>query len=83
MLGTFPRSEWNTLDEKIGMLPLFPTPSSHVNTTTMMGGWVFSIPQASPHKDLAWKLLTLMVNPDILTPMLQQVRIPPNSKTNR
>jgi multiple sugar transport system substrate-binding protein len=80
LLGTFPRSEWNTLDERIGMLPLFPTPSSHVNTTTMMGGWELSIPQASPHKDLAWELLTLMVNPDILTPMLQQEGYLPTQK---
>jgi multiple sugar transport system substrate-binding protein len=80
LLGTFPRTEWNTLGERIGMLPLFPTPSSHGNTTTMMGGWVLSIPQASPNKDLAWELLTLMVSPDILTPMLQQEGYLPTQK---
>ena len=39
-----------------------------------------SIPEASPHKDLAWELLTLMVNPDILTPMLQQEGYLPTQK---
>ena len=80
LLGTFPKSEWNSLDEKIGMLPLFPTPSSNVNTTTMMGGWILSIPQTSPNKDLVWELLTLMVDPEILTPMLQQEGYLPTQK---
>ena len=80
LLGTFPKNEWTSLDERIGMLPLFPTPSSNVNTTTMMGGWILSIPQSSPNKDLAWELLTLMVDPEILTPMLLQEGYLPTQK---
>jgi multiple sugar transport system substrate-binding protein len=80
LLGTFPKEQWDTLDQNIGMLPVFPTPSSDVNSTTMMGGWLLSIPQTSPNKDLAWELLTIMVDPQILTPMLQQEGYLPTQK---
>ena len=39
LLGSFPKSERNALKEKVGLLPMFPTPTSNGNTTTMMGGW--------------------------------------------
>lgn len=40
ILGQFPKSEWNTLDEKVGMIPMFPVPSNSnsTNTSTLMGG---------------------------------------------
>ena len=38
----------------------------------MMGGWELAIPQSSKNKDLAWEFLTLMIEPKILTPMLEE-----------
>jgi multiple sugar transport system substrate-binding protein len=35
-----------------------------------MGGWEFSVPATSVHKDLAWKLITIMLEPNILAPWL-------------
>lgn len=80
ILGSFPREEWPTLSEQVGMLPLFPTPQGQNDSSTMMGGWILSIPQASTNKDLAWELLTLMVDPTTLVPMLQQEGYLPTQK---
>jgi multiple sugar transport system substrate-binding protein len=64
-------------EKKIGFLPMFPVQSKDNQTSTLMGGWEFSIPITSPHKDLAWKLLTLMVEPKILAPWLVEHRLLP------
>ena len=64
-------------EKKIGFLPMFPVPSKDIQTSTLMGGWEFSIPITSTHKDLAWKLLTLMVEPNILAPWLVEHRLLP------
>ena len=45
-----------------------------------MGGWILSIPQTSQNKDLAWELLTTMVDPSVLTPMLQKEGYLPTQK---
>ena len=45
-------------------------PHKGIQTTTVIGGWELSIPQTSKKKDLAWELITLMVKPDIIAPML-------------
>jgi multiple sugar transport system substrate-binding protein len=37
-----------------------------------MGGWELSIPQSSKNKNLAWELTTLMLEPDVLAPMLEK-----------
>jgi len=73
LLGQFPRDEWNGLEEKIGIIPTFPMPNSKNNTdnaSTMMGGWMLSIPNTSQNKELAWELITIMLDPKVLTPML-------------
>ncbi|MGD1834138.1 MAG: extracellular solute-binding protein [Nitrososphaeraceae archaeon] len=73
ILGQFPRDEWNGLEEKIGIIPTFPMPNSKNNTdnaSTMMGGWMLSIPNTSQNKELAWELITIMLDPKVLTPML-------------
>ena len=36
----------------------------------IMGGWEFGIHSTSRHKDLAWKLIMLMLEPNILAPWL-------------
>ena len=46
----------------------------------MMGGWILSIPQTSQNKDLAWELLTTMVDPGVLSPMLQKEGYLPTQK---
>jgi multiple sugar transport system substrate-binding protein len=83
ILGQFPKIEWNTLDEKIGMIPMFPVPSSSnsTNTSTLMGGWILSIPETSQNKELAWELLTIMLEPKVLIPMLLQQGYLPTQKS--
>jgi multiple sugar transport system substrate-binding protein len=60
------------VEQIVGFLPVFPVPDASVQTTTMMGGWQFSIPSTSTHKDLAWELITTMLEPEIFAPWLQQ-----------
>ena len=56
-------------EQKVGFLPMFPVPTNlHYNTSSLMGGWEFSIPSTSNHKDLAWELITIMLEPSILAP---------------
>ena len=83
ILGQFQKIEWNTLDEKIGMIPMFPVPSSSnsTNTSTLMGGWILSIPETSQNKELAWELLTIMLEPKVLIPMLLQQGYLPTQKS--
>lgn len=58
------------LENKIGMLPLFPTPSEEVDTATMAGGWVLAIPKTSRHQDLAWELMEIIQSPEIMSQFL-------------
>ena len=82
LLGQFAKNEWNTLEEKIGMLPMFPVPNiSNTNTSTLMGGWLLSIPETSENKELAWELITIMLEPDVLIPMLLQHGYLPTQKS--
>jgi multiple sugar transport system substrate-binding protein len=55
---------------KVGFVPKFPTPDKDTLTATLMGGWEFAIPQTSSNKDLAWELISLMLEPSVLTPWL-------------
>jgi multiple sugar transport system substrate-binding protein len=55
---------------KVGFIPKFPTPDNDTSTATLMGGWEFAIPQTSSKKDLAWELVSLMLEPSILSPWL-------------
>jgi multiple sugar transport system substrate-binding protein len=72
LLGFFPREQWPDFAEKVGFLPMFPVPNEGIETATLMGGWLLSIPNTSKNKDLAWELLTLMVEPRIITPLDSQ-----------
>jgi multiple sugar transport system substrate-binding protein len=54
----------------IGFIPLFPIPSLANKTSTLMGGWEFSIPSTSSNKDLAWELIEIMLEPQILSPWI-------------
>ncbi len=59
-------------EQEVGFIPMFPVPNQTIQTTTTMGGWELAIPQTSKNKDLAWELLTLMIKPEILAPMLEE-----------
>jgi multiple sugar transport system substrate-binding protein len=57
-------------EKQIGFLPVFPVPYIGNQNATLMGGWELAIPSTSLHKDMAWKLITLMLEPKILAPWL-------------
>jgi multiple sugar transport system substrate-binding protein len=57
-------------EQKVGFIPMFPVPDLSYPSATLMGGWEFSIPKTSAHKDLAWELITIMLEPKILAPYL-------------
>jgi multiple sugar transport system substrate-binding protein len=82
LLGQFDKNEWNTLKEKIGMIPMFPVPNTlNTNTSTLMGGWLLSVPETSQNKELSWELLTIMLEPNVLIPMLLQQGYLPTQKS--
>src|ERR687887_171653 len=61
-----------SFEQKVGILP-FPVPDlSSYQSSTLMGGWLLSIPEASKNKDLAWELITLIVEPKTLAPWLSK-----------
>jgi multiple sugar transport system substrate-binding protein len=64
-------------EHKVGMIPMFPVPDPSYQSTTLLGGWELGIPQISKHKDLTWELITTMLEPKIITPMLQKYGLLP------
>jgi multiple sugar transport system substrate-binding protein len=81
ILSTFPRESWPTLEQQIGFIPMFPVPDATTQTSTMMGGWELAIPSTSQHSDLAWELITIMAQPEILGPFIQQFGFLPTQHT--
>ncbi len=80
--GEFPSERRPQLENEVGFIPMFPISSNETNqTATMMGGWEFGIPNTSKHKDLAWELITIMVEPKILTPWLLEYGYLPTQTT--
>jgi multiple sugar transport system substrate-binding protein len=57
-------------EQKVGFIPMFPVPNLNNKSATLMGGWALSIPSTSVHKDLAWELITTILEPKILAPYL-------------
>jgi multiple sugar transport system substrate-binding protein len=78
MPSIFP--DWQGVAKMVGFLPSFPVPNDNIETSTMMGGWELSIPSSSRHKDLAWELITIMLEPKILVPWLEQYGYLPTQK---
>jgi multiple sugar transport system substrate-binding protein len=68
-------------EDRVGFIPMFPVPNLNNETSTLMGGWELAIPKKSTHKDLAWKLITLMLEPKTLTPWLIEHRVLPTQVT--
>ena len=71
--GFFPNLTKQDIEDRIGMIPMFPVPTEGTDTASIMGGWLLSIPQTSIHKDLAWELITIMLKPEILSPVLAKL----------
>jgi multiple sugar transport system substrate-binding protein len=72
MPGEFPRESWPTLEQQVGFIPMFPVPNQTTQTSTMMGGWELAIPATSQNSELSWELITIMAQPEILGPFIQQ-----------
>jgi multiple sugar transport system substrate-binding protein len=70
--GEFPKESWPTLEQQVGFIPMFPVPNQTIFTSTMMGGWEVAIPSTSQNSDLSWELITIMAQPEILSPFLQE-----------
>lgn len=68
--GYFPNLTKQDFEDRIGMIPMFPVPIQGTPNATIMGGWLLSIPETSRHKELAWELITIMLKPEILSPVL-------------
>jgi multiple sugar transport system substrate-binding protein len=67
--------------ENLGMIPMFPVSNQTNQNATMMGGWMLSIPESSANKDLAWELFTIMLEPEVLAPMLHDYGYLPTQKS--
>ena len=68
--GEFSPTIKQNFEQQIGMIPMFPVPYRNTQNTTMMGGWELSVPETSKNKDLAWELITIMLKPEVLAPVL-------------
>jgi multiple sugar transport system substrate-binding protein len=77
----FPSNQLSNFTQMVGFIPMYPVPKEGIQTTTVMGGWELSIPQSSKNKDLAWELITLMLEPDILASMLKETGYLPTQKS--
>jgi multiple sugar transport system substrate-binding protein len=72
MPGEFPEESWPTLEQELGFIPMFPVPNQTIQTSTMMGGWELAIPSTSQNSDLSWELITILAEPEMLAPFLQE-----------
>ena len=81
MPGEFPRESWPTLEQEVGFIPMFPVPNQTTQTSTMMGGYELAIPNTSQNSELAWELITIIAEPEILGPFLQEYGYLPTQKT--
>jgi multiple sugar transport system substrate-binding protein len=55
-------------EQKVGFFPMFPVPNLSNISATLLGGSEFTIAQTSRNKDLAWELITLILDPKIMVP---------------
>jgi len=69
---SFPSPTKQEIEQQIGMIPMFPVPNENTTTSTIMGGWLLSIPESSKKKDLTWELITTMLEPRILSRILAE-----------
>jgi multiple sugar transport system substrate-binding protein len=81
ILSAFPIESRPTLEQQVGFIPMFPVPNQTTQTSTMMGGWELAIPSTSQNSDLAWELITIVAQPEILGPFLQEMGFLPTQRT--
>jgi multiple sugar transport system substrate-binding protein len=77
----FANESKSTFERQVGFIPMFPVPNQTIPTSTMMGGWELAIPSTSQHSDLSWELITILAEPEILAPFLQEYGFLPTQKT--
>ena len=58
----------DAFEQQVGFFPMFPVPSLNNSSSTLLGGWLLSVPQTSTNKDLAWELITIIEEPEIMAP---------------
>ena len=72
--GSWMPSKWSNLTgqqiDNIGFIPMFPVPDNKTKNSTLMGGWVISIPVTSSNKNVAWEIIEQLLEPEILSPWL-------------
>jgi multiple sugar transport system substrate-binding protein len=71
MPSYIPDMQISEFEKNIGFIPIFPVSRETNGTSSLMGGWELSIPKMSAHKGLAWELITLILDPKILAPWLE------------
>jgi multiple sugar transport system substrate-binding protein len=81
MPGEFPKEYWSMLEQHVGFIPMFPVPNHTIPTSTMMGGWQLAIPNTSQNSELAWELIDVIAQPEILGPFLQQYGYLPTQRS--
>ena len=64
-------------EQKVGFIPGFPVPTAGNQSATLLGGWLLSVPSTSKNKDLAWELITFVLQPKILAPFHQKYGLLP------
>jgi multiple sugar transport system substrate-binding protein len=83
--GSWMPNTWSNLTsqelDSIGFIPIFPVADNNTKTSTLMGGWEISIPVTSSHKDTAWEVIELMLDPEILSPWLAKQGFLPTQTT--
>lgn len=68
-IGLNTTEQKQAFEEKVGFFPMFPVPSlNNTGSTTTLGGWLLGIPQTSTNKDLAWELITIIEELEIMAP---------------
>jgi multiple sugar transport system substrate-binding protein len=80
MLSAFPSESSPTLEQQVGFIPMLPVPNQTTQTSTMMGGWELAIPTTSQNSDLAWELITIIAQPEILSPFLEEMGFLPTQR---
>jgi multiple sugar transport system substrate-binding protein len=78
--GQFTPEQRQAFAQQVGFIPMFPIPKGINQSSTMMGGWELSIPKTSQNKDLAWELISIMEEPEIVTPWLKLFVFLPTQK---
>jgi multiple sugar transport system substrate-binding protein len=78
--GEFPKESRSTLEQELGFIPMFPVPNQTIQTSTLMGGWELAIPSTSQNSELAWELITIVAQPEILSPFLRETGFLPTQR---